>query len=362
MNITKLELKNFRNYKNLKLDKFKQKNIIIGSNGSGKTSILESIYVGSITKTFKSSSEQVVIKKGESISNIKIETNDVDVVKKLEVKISEKGKKTKINGNLKKRLSDYISVYKVIVYSPDEIRIIKNNPATRRSYLNIQISQINKYYISKLNNYNILIKNKNEYLRKLYLNKNLDEKYLDILDIKISELGKQLYDYRKDYIDKINNSIDKIMRKFDRNSSLYIEYNSDFKDIDEKKIQKLLVKNRKKEIINGMTCTGIHRDDYNFVYNGESAKDYCSQGIQKIIILAMKLSEVEIIIKDYGIYPILLLDDLFSELDITNQNQLIKILNNKNQIFITTTDIKNIEQKLIRNSKIIDIDEMENIK
>lgn len=362
MNITKLELKNFRNYKSIKINQFKQKNIIIGSNGSGKTSILESIYVGSITKTFKSNTEQVLIKKGETTANIKIETNESDIVKKLEVKINENGKKTKINGNLKKRLSDYISVYKVIIYSPDEIRIIKNNPATRRSYLNIQISQINKYYITKLNNYNILIKNKNEYLRKMYLNKNLDEKYLDILDRKISELGKELYEYRKEYINKINNYIDKIIKKFNKNSTLFIEYNSDFKNLDENKILKLLIKNRKKEIVNGMTCTGIHRDDYNFIYNGENAKEYCSQGIQKIIILAMKLSEVEIIIKDYGIYPILLLDDLFSELDINNQNKLIQILNNKNQIFITTTDLKNIEKKLIRNSKIIDIDKMEEEK
>lgn len=359
MNITKLELTNFRNYKKLKLNNFKQKNIIVGSNGVGKTSILEAIYVGSITKTFKSNQDSVLIKKSEISSSIKIDIEENNKVKHLEVKIQENGKKTKINGNLKKRLSDYISMYKVIIYSPDEIRIIRNNPATRRNYLNIQISQINKYYLSRLNNYNILIKNKNEYLRKLYLNKNLDEKYLDILDKKISELGYQLCNYRSSYINRINDNIDKIYKKINKKNNLYINYNSDFNGLDENQIYKLLVKIRVKEINNGMTCTGIHRDDYDFIYNEENAKDFCSQGTQKLIVIAMKLSEIEMIEKDYGLYPILLLDDLFSELDIENQNKILKILNKKNQIFITTTDLEKINNNLIKNSNVINIDAME---
>lgn len=362
MNITKLELYNFRNYKTLKLNKITNKNIIIGSNGIGKTTILESIYVGSITKSFKSNNDFVLIKNNEVSTKIKIEIKESDKKKKLEVSITDTGKKVKINGNIKRRLSDYISVYKVIVFSPDEVRIIKDSPAIRRNYLNIEISQINKYYLSKLNNYNILIKNKNEYLKKIYLNNNLDKTYLDVLDDKISQLGFEIYNYRKEYIDKINKNIDRIYKRFNSKTKLYIKYNSDFNDLDENKIKKLLLKNRNKEIIFGMTSTGIHRDDYEFIYNDKTAKDYASQGIQKLIILSMKLSEIEIIIKNYGVYPILLLDDLFSELDKENQNKILEVLNKNVQIFITCTDINQIDKKLIKQSNIIDINKLEENK
>lgn len=362
MNVEKLELYNFRNYKSLKLDKLKKKNIIIGSNGIGKTTILEGIYVGSLTKSFKSNNEQVLIKNNEQSTKIKLEIKESDKRKKLEVSITESGKKVKINNNLKKRLSDYISVYKVIVFSPDEVKIIKESPAVRRSYLNIEISQINKYYLNKLNKYNILIKNKNEYLKKLYLNNNLDKKYLDVLDIKISELGYEIYCYRNEYINQINKYISKIYKNFSKTDNLYIKYNSDFKELDEYKIQKLLLKNRKKEINIGMTTTGIHRDDFDFIFNEKSAKDYTSQGIQKLIILSLKLSEVKIIIQNYGIFPILLLDDLFSELDKNNQNKVLEVLNKNIQIFITCTDLNLINNKLIKNSNIIDINSMEENK
>lgn len=353
MNVTKLELINFRNYEKYKLENLKQKNIILGDNGTGKTSILESIYFGSITKTFKSSSDSVVIKKEKDFSVVKIELDINNKLKKLEVRITENGKKTKINGKLKKRLSDYISTYKVIIFSPDEIKVIKGTPQNRRNYINIQISQLNKYYITKLNNYNTLIKNKNEYLKKMYLNKNLDEIYLDIIDKKISELGFEICNYRNEYLNKINNYISNKMKKFKENSSLFIKYNSDFDGLDEEKIFRLLKKVRKKEIIMGVSSVGIHRDDFEFIYNNQNAKEFCSQGIQKLIILSMKLSENELLIKDYGIYPILLLDDLFSELDKTNQNKVLKNLSKQNQIFITTTDLNNIDKKIVNNSNIL---------
>lgn len=362
MNITKLELINFRNYNKLILKDFNKRNIIIGSNGSGKTSILESIYVGSLTKTFKSPTEDVLINKDSLTFIVKIELSDGNKQKKLEVRLDSTGKKTKINGRLKKKLSDYISVYKVIVFSPDDTRIIKDSPATRRNYINIEISQINKYYLSKLNKYNLLIKNKNEYLKKIYLNQNLDDRYLDVLDIKISELGYEIYKYREDYINKINESIMKIFKKFNNNDQLLIKYISDFNNMDEVSILKMLKKVRKKEIIQGITSTGVHRDDYCFLFNDQNAKDFCSQGIQKLIALSMKLSESELIKKYYGITPILLLDDLFSELDIVNQNKVLKELGKDNQIFITTTDLENIDAKIIKNSRIINIEKMEEIK
>lgn len=360
MNITNLELLNFRNYSKLKIDKFKKINIIIGKNSIGKTSILESIYFGSLTKSFRSNNDNVLIKNNETFLKFKLRLEESNKLKKLEIILNQNGKTTKINGNIKKKLSDYIFQYRVILFSPDELKILKDSPMTRRNYLNIEISQLEKTYIKKLNNYNILIKNKNDYLKKIYFNKNLDLKYIDILDEKIADLGLDIFLARKSYIENINKYINKKFKKFKLKDEVKIDYISDFNNLNKVSAIKLLKNNRKKEIILGVTSTGIHRDDIIFLHNNKNAKEYSSQGIQKIIMLSMKLAELEIFIKKYNIFPIMLLDDLFSELDNINQNIIIDNLNKKVQIFITTTDLDNIDRNLLKNAKIFELKEKVN--
>ena len=357
MNITKIELLNFRNYKKINFDNFSSLNIIIGKNGIGKTSIIESIYLGSLAKSFKTNNESSLINEHSDFFKIKIQYYDYGPKKNLEIFYNKDGKKTKINSKIQKKLSDFISQYRIILLSPDELKLIKSSPNIRRNYLNIQISQLHKDYIYILNNYNILIKNKNDYLKKMMINSYLDTRYLDILDEKIVEEGIKIYNYRKDYINKINNYINEIFNKFEKNSTISINYISDYKINDKEKIINELKKIRKKDINIGMTSFGIHRDDYEFIHNGYNAKDYSSQGLQKLIILSMKLSEIKIFINDYEIYPILLLDDIFSELDEKNRNNIFKSLNKSVQVFITTTDLKNINKRLIDRAKIYNLDE-----
>ena len=189
------------------------------------------------------------------------------------------------------------------------------------------------------------------------INGNLDTRYLDIIDEKIVEEGLKIYNYRKRYIDNINKYINDIFKKFEKNSNVYIKYNSDYEINDHEKLIKELKKNRNKEINIGMTSFGIHRDDYDFIQNEMNSKEYSSQGQQKLIVLAMKLSEVNIFINEYEITPILLLDDLFSELDEKNRNNIFKSLNKDIQVFITTTDLKNINKKLLERAKIFNLDD-----
>lgn len=357
MNITKIELLNFRNYTKKSFDNFSNLNIIIGKNGIGKTSIIEAIYMGSLAKSFKTTSELSIIKTDNDFLKIKIHYFDYGYKNNLELYLDKNGKKTKINSKLQKRLSDFISQYRVILLSPDELKLIKASPTIRRNYLNIQISQLHKEYLYYLNNYNSLIKNKNEYLKKLMINGNLDTRYLDILDSKIVEEGLKIFNFRKQYIDYMNIYINDIFKKYISKDSIYIKYISDFESNDYEKILKEIKKNRKKEINLGMTSFGIHRDDYDFMHNDNNSKDYSSQGLQKLIVLAMKLSEVQIFIKNYDIVPILLLDDLFSELDEKNRNNIFKSLDQRIQIFITTTDLKNINKSIKNKAKIFNLDE-----
>lgn len=357
MIITKIELLNFRNYNKKIFDNFSNLNIIIGKNGIGKTSIIEAIYLGSLAKSFKTNNEYSIINNNSDFFKIKIYYFDYGPKKNLEILLDKNGKKTKINSKIQKRLSDFISQYRIILLSPDELKLVKSSPNTRRNYLNIQISQLHREYIYYLNNYNNLIKNKNDYLKKLMLNSNLDSRYLDIIDEKIVEEGIKIYNYRKKYIELINKYINIFFNKFSEKSTLVIKYISDFEINDINKLTKELKKIRNKEINVGMTSFGVHRDDYEFIHNGNNSKEFSSQGIQKLIILSMKLSEVEIFKNEYNISPILLLDDLFSELDEKNRNKIFKSLNKNNQIFITTTDLKNINKKLIEKAKIFNLDE-----
>ena len=359
MNITKLELINFRNYKKKNFDNFSNLNIIIGKNGIGKTSIIEAIYLGSLAKSFKTNNELSIIKNNEEYFRIKIHYFDYFPKKTLEVFLDKNGKKTKINSKMQRKLSDFISQYRIIMLSPDELKLIKASPNTRRNYLNIQISQLHKEYLHYLNNYNNLIKNKNDFLKKLMLNSNLDQRYLDIVDEKIVEEGIKIYNYRKKYIDEINKYINDIFINYVKGEKIYIDYISDYKINNKEKILNELKKNRKKEINIGMTSFGIHRDDYEFMHNENNSKEYSSQGLQKLIVLAMKLSEVKIFVNNYGIYPILLLDDLFSELDEKNRNNIFKSLDKEIQIFITTTDLKNINKNIKNKAKIYNLDEKE---
>lgn len=357
MYVRKLELTNFRNYDKYKIDNLESVNIIIGKNGIGKTSILESIYVCSLARSFKSNDDYVILKNGASFSKVKIDLETGKRNLKLEYTLTLKGKKTKINSSLKRKISDFISQYKVILFSPDELRIIKESPNTRRNYLNISLSQINKSYIKLLNDYNILVKNKNDYLKKVYINSNMDLSYLDILDMKLSEIGFEICNVRKEYVDKLNKYIKRIFKKFKKDDDLFIKYESQFlgKSVDD--IRKLLKKNRQNEMMLGLTKSGIHRDDLIFLHNGNNAKDFSSQGIQKLILLSFKIAELEVLINDYYEEPILLLDDLFSELDSDNQNNVLNNLNKDVQVFITTTDINNVKKSIVRKAKIIDLSE-----
>mgnify|MGYP004605732601 FL=1 len=357
MHIRKIELTNFRNYDKFKIDNLEDINVIIGANGIGKTSIIESIYVASTARSFKNNDENVMIKSNSDYFKIKVLVDDEIRTKQLEYLLTNNGKKTKINSRLKKKISDYIFQYKVVLFSPDELKIIKESPTVRRNYLNVNLSQINKTYIKLLNTYNVLIKNKNEYLKKLYINGNLDERYLDILDLKIAEIGSQICLIRKEYIDKINKKIKRIFKKFKKDDEVYVDYQGQFLNKSYDEILMNLKKNRIYEETIGFTKTGIHRDDFVFLHNGKNAKEYSSQGLQKLILLSFKMAELEVLIDDYYEEPILLLDDLFSELDIINQNSIINNLNTKIQVFVTTTDINNVKPNLLKKAKIIDLNE-----
>lgn len=346
MKLKKLCLKNFRNYSELEIDFNEKLNIIIGNNAQGKTNILEAIYYLAITKSFLVVNDKTTIKNNEIYSSIKGSVvNDSGSLKTLGVFINTSLKKLKINDKEIKKHCEYIGNLRVIIFSPDNIRLIKDGPVNRRRFLNIEISQLYLKYINVLNEFNVVLKQRNEYL-KIIKNGNCNEEYFKILNFKYVELASYIFKYRDDFIAKINKYIDDIFFQISGYKGLYIKYISSV-EVNELSLMRenmlgKLDSIRNREVIYGCSLIGPHRDDFIFVLNDNDLLLYGSQGQQKMAILALKLAEINVFKEVCLDNPILLLDDLFSELDVDKRNKIINYLNGDIQTFVTTTDLNNI--------------------
>lgn len=360
MIIKKLQLKHFRNYDDLSIDFNKKINIFIGDNAQGKTNILESIYTLAITKSHRTHLDTNLIqndsKYGKIKGVIKKEIDEVD--SDLEILINAKGKKVSVNKKQIKKISDYISYFNVIIFHPDDLDILKGSPSERRKFLNIEIGQLDNRYIAALNNYNAILKNRNSYLKRITTDC-YDKNYLDILNDQLAENAVKLYIYRNQFIKDINDSIKKVNSKIKGFNNIELKYDTSILNEDPINIkQNLLKKYQKdlyKEIIMSQTMTGPHRDDFIFFANNKNIKEFGSQGQQRMAVLCLKLAEIELFKNKKGEYPVLLLDDIFSELDSKKRHNIIKYINKRMQIMITTTDISDIEKSLLEKAKIFTV-------
>ena len=359
MIIRNIKLKNFRNYENLDFVLNNRLNIIIGNNAQGKTNILESIYFLSLTKSFFAVNDKVVIKKNCLYARIDGIITSNNGCNNLSILVNSCGKYLKIGNKEIKKSSDYLGNLKVILFSPDNIRLLKEGPSIRRRFLNIEISQLSKRYILILNQFNDLLKQRNEYLKNIR-NSLVDKDYMLILNQKFAELAYQIYNFRNDFIVEINKRIKDIYKSIINIDNIEIKYITDIKLNDKEtminEIIDRLDRNYDKEILYGSTLIGPQRDDFCILLNGNDISSYGSQGQMRIAILSVKLSEIDIIFNKFGEYPVILLDDIFSELDVDKRNKLIKYLNCDKQVIITTTDIENINEELVNNAKLFKID------
>lgn len=363
MYLSKIEINNIRNIKKEHLKLCNTINIFIGDNAQGKTNILESIYILALTKSHRIGFETNIIKNGFKSGKISGILRYKDELKELEINFKEDKKKVFINKKEIKKIASYISNMNVIMFCPTDLDIIKGSPQIRRNLLNIQISQLYPLYVNYLNEYNKILKTRNEYLKQMSINGFSDTRYLDIINEKLVDRGIQIYIYRKKYLDYINNKIDGIYKNITNLKGLNIIYENNL-DLEKFEIDEIrnkfihkLKSNIKREISQGMTLYGPHRDDFSFYIENENMKYYASQGQQRIAIISFKLAEVNLFQEEKGTSPILLLDDIFSELDINKRNKLIKYIPEDVQTIITTTDLKNIQKKIINRAKIFIVDQ-----
>lgn len=362
MFLKNLELNNFRNISKVTFDFDKNINIFIGNNAQGKTNILESIYFLAITRSHRTHNELNLIKKEELYTKVSgVFDDDTENIHSLSILLNEKGKKVSVDNLVQKRISNYLSRLNVIMFCPDDLEIIKGSPSVRRKFLNIELSQFRNDYVLLLKEYNQILKQRNEYLKQKN-NAKFDRTYFNIITDKLIQKNIELVKIRYDFINKININLESVFEDIAGMGSLKIKYKSFIQEEDLKRadLKDFLTKRYNglftNELLQKTTLLGCHKDDFKMYLNDLDVTEFCSQGQQRLSILSLKLAEIEVFIKEKTTKPIILLDDIFSELDEIKKNNIIKYFKRDDQIFITTTDIKDISEDLKKSSDIYIVD------
>ncbi len=338
MYIKSLELNNYRNYNNLAIEFERGTNILYGNNAQGKTNILESIYVASTTKSHRGSKDKEIINFDKDEAHIKatIIKNDVPIRIDMHLK-KNKSKGIAINGIPIRKASELFGVLNVVFFSPEDLNIIKNGPAERRRFIDLELCQLDKIYVHNLVNYNKIVNNRNKLLRDLSFNYDKElVSTLDVWDMQLADYGAKIITRRNQFIDEINEIIYGIHRNLTNGKEeLIVRYEP---NITGNNIYEELVRTRDKDLKQKTTSVGPHKDDISFLDKTIDIRKYGSQGQQRTAALSLKLSEIELVktvIKDT---PILLLDDVLSELDSNRQKHLLGNLYNV-QTIITCTGL-----------------------
>ena len=344
MYIKKITLNNFRNYEKEEIEFVDNINIIYGNNAQGKTNIIEAIYLCAYGKSFRAKKDSDLIRFNEKEANAEIEFFKVDRNSKISFNINEQ-KTFFVNEIKQNKISDIIGKINVIIFTPDDINIIKGGPQRRRKFIDMMISSLRPNYIHLLNTYNKALEQRNNYLKQIK-NENKSQELLDIWDEQLAELDYKIYEYRNEYIEKIYEKIKDIHSLITKSGNLSEELKLKYISTGASKEQFLenLRKSRNIDINRGFTGVGIHRDDIVFYINKKPVSVFGSQGQQRTVVLSLKLAELRVVSDTLGDTPILLLDDFMSELDEKRRKVFLEKIKD-NQVIITCTDYLEINSE-----------------
>ncbi|EFU18196.1 DNA replication and repair protein RecF [Enterococcus faecalis TX1346] len=355
MRLNELTLQHYRNYETVSLDFPKTLNLFLGENAQGKTNLLESIYVLAMTRSHRTSNEKELIGWEQAAAKISGVVEKKTGTVPLEILISNKGRKTMVNHIEQKRLSAYIGQLNVILFAPEDLSLVKGSPQVRRKFIDMELGQVSPIYLYDLVQYQSVLKQRNQYLKQLAEKKQTDTVYLDILTEQLAEFGGKVLYARLGFLKKLEHWANLLHQKISHGrETLTIDYASsipiDNTDLSLEALQNQLLQqlmnNRKRELFKANTFLGPHRDDLLFIVNGQNVQTYGSQGQQRTTALSIKLAEIDLMHSETGEYPVLLLDDVMSELDNERQIHLLETIEGKVQTFLTTTSLDRIKDKL----------------
>lgn len=336
MIVESIKLNHFRNYDRLELDFHKGTNLFYGDNAQGKTNILESVYLCGTTRSHKGSKDREIIHFGEEESHICMRIRKGDIPYRIDMHLKKnKAKGIAINGVPVKKASELIGLGNFVFFSPEDLNIIKNGPSERRRFLDMEMCQLDKIYLYHLSNYNKVLNQRNRLLKDFSVY-NESQAMLDVLDEQLVLYGSVLIRLRSVFVSELNEILRQIHSSLSgRKETLVLEYEA---NVCVDMFENALKKNREKDVRTRLTNAGPHRDDLCFLINGIDIRKYGSQGQQRTAALSLKLAEIELVKQNVKDTPVLLLDDVLSELDSSRQKYLLESIHDI-QTMITCTGI-----------------------
>lgn len=370
MRIKSLKLLYFRNYLSTNIETHPSLNVLVGNNANGKTNIIESIFCLALGKSYRTKSDSECIMFGETATAMSCVVSKNNKNLDIMLGINNKGKSAKIAGVKKTKLTDFVGELNVVLFSPEDLQIVKGSPALRREFINREFYQFSRIYHKYNLMYQHLLKQRNSYLKDMRKNPK-DEMALTYLETLTSQLAKVALYITKERVSFVQD-ISKLTYKNMLNISngqetLKIRYKSsvlealNIKDTDdeaftEENLTNVIMRKSFDDIMRGSTKIGPQHDDLEFYINDLDAKMYASQGQQRSIVLSLKLAEINYLKEKTGTYPVLLLDDVLSELDKNRQLKLLDAINENVQTFITTPSISDIKEDLLKKAKVFKIE------
>jgi DNA replication and repair protein RecF len=364
MFIKELHLKNYRNYDSLMATFDHKINVIIGENAQGKTNLLEAIYLLAFTKSYRTANDRELIRFQQEFAKVngllmKKENQSIP----LELIYHNQGKKAKVNHLEQGRLSEYIGTLNVVMFAPEDLALIKGSPQIRRRFIDMELGQIEPLYLYHLGQYQKVLKQRNHLLKQLQ-HKQSDAIFLHVLTEQLIQHAAVILEKRFFFVHLLKKWAIPLHLKISRDQEFLnmiyapsVEVSED--DTEAKLIEKLetaYAKNEQNEIHRGTTLIGPHRDDLLFFINDKEVKLFGSQGQQRTTALSLKLAEIDLIYEQIKEYPVLLLDDVLSELDDFRQSHLLSAIQGKVQTFVTTTTVNGIHHQTLEKAKIYEIE------
>ncbi|MEC1374506.1 DNA replication/repair protein RecF [Heyndrickxia oleronia] len=364
MHIEELELKNYRNYETLSISFENNVNVILGENAQGKTNVMESIYVLAMAKSHRTSNDKDLIRWDQEYAKIKGRIKKLNGSIPLELIISKKGKKAKFNHIEQQKLSQYVGNMNVVMFAPEDLHLVKGSPQVRRRFIDMEIGQVSPVYLHDISQYQKILQQRNHYLKQLQMQKQKDETMLDVLTEQFLQIAIKVIKKRFEFIRLLEEWARPIHTGISRGlETLEIQYKPSInvsEDLDSsnllKEMEERISLNRKREIERGVTLIGPHRDELIFNVNNRDVQTFGSQGQQRTTALSLKLAEIELIHSEIGEYPILLLDDVLSELDDYRQSHLLNTIQGKVQTFVTTTSVDGIDHQTLKDASTFSVE------
>lgn len=361
MYIQEIQLSSYRNYKSCQLNFSKGLNLCIGPNAQGKTNLIEAIYVLAFGKSYRTSKDKELIQWEEPFAKIigEIIRNDKEYTH--ELIFFSKGKKAKIDQIEQEKLSQYIGNFNVVMFAPEDLNLVKGSPQVRRRFLDMELGQISKSYLYHLSDYQKILQQRNALLKNGVIHQgNKDVVLLDVLTDQFIEKCVELTSFRFHFLERLNQISEQIHLSITKNQEIIrLNYIPSVRVLEiENKLKikedykKFYDQIKEKELRRGISLFGIHRDDFTIQINEKDVQSFGSQGQQRTASLSIKLAELEFIYQESGEYPVLLLDDVLSELDENRQKDLLQMVRNKVQTFVTATTLKGIESQIQENAQV----------